>query len=111
MPVKGVHTRIATPGSPIDILLKDVGIYPPGKAYEKPDDDKTNWADWLIGDKIKKGRSTLHKYTCPDCGLNVRIGISADPMLVHDVCSEIKGEKVFLVQHDGLKHTIYDGNS
>jgi AraC-like DNA-binding protein len=27
---------------------------------------------------------------------------------VHDVCSEIKGEKVFLVKHDGLEHTIYE---
>ena len=31
-------------------------------------------------------------------------------MLVHDVCSEIKGEKVFLVRHDGLPHTIYEGD-
>jgi hypothetical protein len=28
--------------------------------------------------------------------------------LVHDVCSEIKGEKVFLAKHDGLAHTIYE---
>jgi hypothetical protein len=28
--------------------------------------------------------------------------------LVHDTCSQIKGEKVFLVNHDGLKHTIYE---
>jgi hypothetical protein len=27
---------------------------------------------------------------------------------VHHTCSEKKGEKVFLVQHDGLEHTIYD---
>jgi len=109
MPVKGAHTRIATPGSPIDILLKDMGIYPPEKAYQKPDDDKSNWADWLMGDEIKKGRSTLTKYECPDCGLKVRIGVKDDPRLVHDVCSEIKGEKVFLVRHDNLTHTIYDG--
>lgn len=32
-------------------------------------------------------------------------------MLVHDVCSEIKGEKVFLVRHDGLEHTIYEGEN
>jgi hypothetical protein len=44
---------------------------------------------------------------CPDCGLAVRIGIKSDPMLVHDVCSEIKGEKVFLVRDDGMSHTIY----
>ena len=27
---------------------------------------------------------------------------------MHDICSEIKGEKVFLVRHDGLAHTIYE---
>ena len=46
---------------------------------------------------------------CPDCGLKVRVGRKDDPRLVHDVCSEKKGEKVFLVQHDGLKHTIFEG--
>ena len=30
--------------------------------------------------------------------------------MVHDVCSEKKGEKVFLVNHDGLRHTIYEGD-
>jgi AraC-like DNA-binding protein len=27
------------------------------------------------------------------------------------VCSEIKGHKVFLLKHDGLKHTIYESRS
>ena len=40
----------------------------------------------------------------------MRIGIKDDPRLVHDICSEKKGEKVFLVQHDGLRHTIYEGS-
>jgi hypothetical protein len=62
--------------------------------------------DWFRPEK-GKGTSTLHKWVCPDCGLSVRIGIDSDPLLAHDVCSEIKGEKVFLVRHDGLRHTIY----
>ena len=109
MPVRGVHTKIATPGSPIDILLKETGIFPPYGAYGKPEDDKQNWADWVLSkDKERpKGRSTLNKWVCPDCGLAVRIGIKSDPMLVHDVCSEIKGEKVFLIKHDGSTHNIY----
>src|SRR5215213_527317 len=109
----GVHRRPATPGSPIDILLKEQGIFPPEDAFIVPSDNKINWADYLIyKDKEKpKGRSTLHKWVCPDCGLAVRIGIGSDPHLVHDVCSEIKGEKVFLVKHDGLKHTIYESNT
>jgi hypothetical protein len=48
---------------------------------------------------------------CPDCGLAVRIGIGSDPRLVHDSCSEKKGEQVFLVNHNGLKHTIYESTS
>jgi hypothetical protein len=108
----GIHVSPATPGSPIDILLNEYGLYAPKEAYNKPEDIKQNWADWLIYDKKgkekPKGRSTLHKWVCPDCGLAVRIGIGSDPHLVHDVCSEIKGEKVFLVKHDGLKHTIYE---
>jgi hypothetical protein len=106
----GVHVRPATPDSPIDILLKEQGIYPPEGAYDTTYDNKTNWAYLLVyKDKEKpKGRSTLHKWVCPDCGLAVRIGINSDPHLVHAVCSEIKGEKVFLVKHDGLKHTIYE---
>jgi len=42
--------------------------------------------------------------------MKVRLGIKGDPMLVHDVCSEKRGEKVFLVNHDGLEHVIYDGD-
>jgi hypothetical protein len=109
MPVHGVHTRIATPGSPIDILLKDLGIFPPEGADQKPEDDKTDWANWLIfkGQEKPQGKSTLHKWVCPDCGMAVRIGIKDDPKLVHDACSEKKGEKVFLVRADGKNHTIY----
>src|SRR5215216_4877305 len=66
----------------------------------------------IYKDKEKpRGKSTLHKWVCPDCGLSVRIGINSDPRLVHDVCSGIKGEKVFLVEHDGLKHTIFENTS
>jgi hypothetical protein len=112
MAVHGVHTKIATPGSPIDILLKEQGIFPPEGADKKPDGDKHNWADWLIfkGKEKPRGKSTLTKWVCPDCGLAVRMGIKSDPKLVHDTCSEIKGEKVFLIRHDGLSHTIYKGH-
>lgn len=107
----GVHVKFATPDSPIDILLREIGIEPPYGAYGKPEDVKQNWADWVIskGKEKPRGRSTLHKWVCPDCGLSARIGIKGNPQLTHDVCSEIKGEKVFLVRHDGREHTIYKG--
>jgi hypothetical protein len=107
----GIHTKIATPGSPIDLLLRELGIEPPHGAYGKPEGGKENWADWVLskGNEKPRGRSTLHKWVCPDCGLSARIGIKGDPQLTHDLCSQIKGEKVFLVRHDGQEHTIYKG--
>ena len=59
------------------------------------------------GKEKPRGKSTLNKWICPDCGLAVRMGIKSDPKLVHDVCSEIKGQKVFLIRDDGRSHTIY----
>src|SRR5688500_15778904 len=60
----GIHTKIATPGSPIDVLLRELGIAPPYGAYGKPKDDKRNWADWVLSkEKVKpRGRSTLNKW-------------------------------------------------
>jgi len=40
--------------------------------------------------------------------MNVRMGISGNPELIHHPCSEKLGERVFLVRDDGLKHTIYE---
>jgi hypothetical protein len=68
---------------------------------------KRSKKDWFRP-QPEKGKSTLHKWVCPDCGMAVRVGINSDPHLVHDVCSAIKGEKVFLVKPDGPKHTIYE---
>jgi len=103
MPVKGVHTRIATAGSPIDILLTEMGIARPAEAEGKPDDDKSTWADWLIvirGGEKKIGKSSLHKWKCPECGLNVRMGKAGDPMLRHHTCETAVGHPVFLIPGD-----------
>ena len=66
MPNVGCHTQIATPGSPINILLKDMGIFPPKDAYGKPADDRMNWGEWIIGGgkESKTGRSSLTKWEC-----------------------------------------------
>jgi hypothetical protein len=107
LPVIGAHAQVAD--GVFAKLMHELGI-------PRPEDvPRIDWTkaggkpikrDWFRPEP-EKGRSTLHKWVCPDCGLSVRIGIGSDPHLVHDVCSEIKGEKVFLVKHDGLKHTIY----
>jgi len=102
-PIVGSHYQVAD--GVFAELMRELGIQRPNDVPRAAGSKK----DWFRP-QPEKGRSTLHKWVCPDCGLAVRIGIKSDPNLIHDVCSEIKGEKVFLVNHDGLRHTIYDGN-
>src|SRR5687768_15167365 len=102
LPVVGSHYQVAD--GVFARLMQEMGIPRPSDVPSV--EEKRDW----FRTKVEKGRSTLRKWVCPDCGLAVRIGINSDPHLVHDVCSEIKGEKVFLVKHDGLPHTIYEGN-
>ncbi len=108
MPVVGCHTQVAD-----GVFAKIMGELGIPRPADVPREETTEWTrsggirkDWFRTGK-EKGKSTLHKWSCPDCGMAVRIGIGGDPQLVHDVCSEIKGEKVFLVKHDGLPHVIY----
>jgi hypothetical protein len=108
MPIVGCHTAVAD--GVFAQLMDELGI-------PRPDDvPKIEWTraggkpinrDWFRPNP-EKGRSTLNKWECPNCGLAVRIGIKGDPRLVHDVCSEKKGEKVFLVKHGGLRHMLYE---
>jgi len=103
LPVVGTHSAVAE--GVFAGLMGELGIPRPDDV-PRAEDVKTAKRDWFRPNP-EKGKSTLHKWTCPDCGLAVRIGINSDPRLVHDVCSEIKGEKVFLVKQDDLQHTIY----
>ena len=104
MPVVGCHTQVAD--GVFAQLMGELGFPRPTDVPREELTDGGVRKDWFRSGK-EKGKSTLHKWVCPDCGLAVRMGIVSDPHLVHDVCSEIKGEKVFLVRHDGLPHTIY----
>jgi hypothetical protein len=82
--------------------MKELGI-------ERPDDvprsegDKRDW----FRPRKERGKSTLAKYTCSSCGLNVRVGVKEDPGIIHHKCSVEKGEDVFFVKFDGREHTIY----
>lgn len=102
LPVIGAHYAVAD--GPFAQYMAELGLPRPDDVPRI--DGKKSKRDWFRPTP-EKGRSTLHKWVCPNCGLAVRIGISSDPKLVHDACSEAKGEKVFLVKHDGLSHTIY----
>ncbi|HEY3310329.1 MAG TPA: hypothetical protein VGK00_01705 [Anaerolineales bacterium] len=90
MPVVGWHTRVAD--GVFEKLMKELGI-------ERPADvpiDENRKFDWFRPEK-EKGKSTLHKWKCPECGLNVRLGIAGDPLLRHHTCETAAGHPVFLI--------------
>ena len=109
-PGQGYHTRLAD--GPFSLLMKELGIDPPElpKAKEEPNID---WYKWFldIQGKSRKGQSSLHKWTCPVCGLNARMGIKDDPLIRHAPCEQKIGHEVFFVQMDGLSHAIYKDNT
>jgi len=98
----GCHTAHAT--EPFSLLMKELGINPPDLG-RKPKKLEIDWFKWLLDKegKKRKGKSTLKKWTCPECGLNARMGIKGNPELLHQPCGEV------LVSADGLTHTIYEG--
>jgi hypothetical protein len=106
MPGVGCHVRLAD--GIFANMMKELGIDPPTLA-EKPDDLDIDWFKWFLDSlgKSKKGTSTLHKWTCPECGLNVRIGIKDNPQIRHDPCEQKTGHPVFFFQADGKSHTIF----
>jgi hypothetical protein len=78
--------------------MKEWGIERP---FDVPTDDrKLDWfkkvVDW------KRGVSSLTKWTCPDCGLNIRVGIKSDPELLHKPCGSV------LVKSEGLTHLVFN---
>jgi hypothetical protein len=52
-------------------------------------------------------KSSKYKWTCPECGLNARIGIKGNPEIRHEPCEQKTGHTVFFVQADGKSHTIF----
>lgn len=106
MPGIGCHIRVAD--GAFALLMKEMGIEPPGE-FGQPEGLDFDWFKWLLEGKGKgrKGTSPLKKWTCPECGLNVRMGINGDPKLRHEPCETKAGHDVFLVRADGLTHTIY----
>jgi len=106
MPGVGCHTRLAD--GPFAVLMKEFGIDPPDIS-QKPEELNFDWFKWLqdaLG-KSRKGTSTLNKWTCPECGLNVRIGIKGNPELRHEPCEQKSGHEVFFVKADGVANTVY----
>jgi hypothetical protein len=86
-------------------FMKELGIHPSEDVVKLPEDPDMDWFRWLIkfNGKERKGTSTLKKWCCPECGLNVRMGIAGDPMLRHHACEEAAGRPVFLIPGDVYK--------
>lgn len=103
LPGVGCHTEVA--GGVFAKLMDELGIpHPEDVPREKGETPQKS--DWFRPTK-EKGTSTLQKWVCPGCGLAVRLGIKSDPRLVHEACSEARGEKVFLVKDEGRSQIIY----
>lgn len=94
MPVKGCHVAVAV--GVFAQLMGELGI-------ERPETPPTmnalkiDWFkfldDWF--EKAAKGKSTLKKWCCPKCGLNVRMGIAGDPLLRHHACETAPAIRYF----------------
>jgi len=69
---EGYHLKVAD--GPFEILMNELGIEPPKEVENLPDDLDLDWFKKLLDDmgKGRKGKSTLKKWCCPECGLNVR---------------------------------------
>ena len=96
---EGYHIKLAN--GPFALLMKELGIDPPDLSQQPPDLD-WDWFKWLLDflGKKPKGRSTLSKWECPECGMKVRMGIKGDPLLRHDACEQAVGHPVFLIRSD-----------
>jgi hypothetical protein len=70
--------------------------FPYRRAGEK---DWYKFLEEFLG-KEEKGKSTLKKWCCPECGMNVRMVIAGYPMLRHHACETKLGRIVFLVPGD-----------
>jgi len=104
---QGYHTKIAD--GPFALLMNELGIHPPVLPETKVELN-IDWYKWFLDSqgKRRKGKSSLHKWTCPECGLNARMGIKDNPLIRHEPCEIKTGHTVFFVQMDGLSHTIFN---
>lgn len=103
-PMLGVGCHLKLADGAFSLLMNELGIKPPDLS-RKPEKLDKDWFKWYLDSQGKrmKGKSTLKKWTCPVCGLNVRIGINGNPELRHAPCEKISGNAVFLVNEKGKK--------
>lgn len=110
-PMPGVGCHIRKADGPFALLMREMGVEPPDLTNQ-PEEITIDWFKWFLDSlgKRRKGKSSLHKWTCPECGLNARMGIKDDPLIRHEPCEHKTGHAVFFVRADGLRHTIYNSD-
>lgn len=94
---EGYHLKLAD--GPFAVLMKELGIDPPDLS-QQPANIDWDWFKWFLDylGKKPKGKSSLTKWECPECGMKVRMGIKGDPLLRHDPCEKTTGGPVFLIR-------------
>jgi len=95
-PVVGCH--IAPADGLFEVLMKEYGITRP--EVEIPEDSNTDWRE-RSKDKFKeppKGRSTLTKWECPNCRLNLRVGIKGDIEVACMPCTRDTADVVMFIR-------------
>ena len=85
VPGIGCHSQVADADKPFGIFMKELGVKRPKDVPRGDGPIKTDW----FRPKKEKGKSTLHKYQCPGCGLKVRVGVKDDPLLIHAECGTL----------------------
>jgi hypothetical protein len=95
-PVVGCH--IAPADGVFEVLMKEYGITRP--EGEIPEDGITDWWE-LYPDKFKarpKGRSTLNKWECPECGLKLRVGVKSEIEVACMPCTRDKEDVIMFIR-------------
>jgi len=96
---EGYHLKLAN--GAFEVLMRELGIEQPDLGRQPPDVD-LDWFKWLLDflGKKPKGRSSLTKWECPECGLKVRMGIKGNPKLQHDPYEKTVRGPVFLIRSE-----------
>jgi hypothetical protein len=97
---EGYHTQLAGHDSPFGRLMKEWGIQPPADMPKNAEYDM-HWFREFFKDRERSGQSTLHKWVCPTCGINVRYTRKDDPQLIHAPCNAV------LIKPDAVDQPIY----
>jgi hypothetical protein len=86
----GAHYQVADTDSPSGILFREWGLKPPADV-PRGEPNEFDWFKWFADQegKSRPGRSTLHKWVCPECNLKVRYGRKDDPQLIHEPCGAL----------------------